>query len=169
MPLLKGRGDRPGLLGKAAADFCFGFELFRSRHFGHFTVDMMQADFVLLEAGGHAEDRATLLAGHDPAVGKAAAVEVALNLVVGLMFLAPAAQEIGMKRVRRAFGIDGQFGGAQCLRNDLPAEHPADPTALLAADEVIVALRLDLEQFDQAGNEPFGSKFSVHAGALRCD
>ena len=162
-------GFGPGLIGKTAAHVGFGFKLVGPGHMGHFGIDVMQAFFVLLERGGQTENRTALLAGDDAAVGEAAAIEIALDLELGLMLFAPAAQEIGVERMRRARRIDRQLGGAQRLRNDLPAEHPAHPVALLAADEVIVALRLDLKQFDETRNELCGGVLGIHGGALRCD
>ena len=63
-------GFGPGFFREPAAHVDFGFQIFGRGHLGHLRVDMVQALFDFLEAGGHAEDRAAFLAGNNPAVGK---------------------------------------------------------------------------------------------------
>ena len=156
----------PCAFGKAAANVDLRLQLFGRGHVRHHCICVFEALLMPLKTGGQAEDRAALLAGHDPPVGKTAAIEIALHLEIGLKVLAPAAQEIGVERVRRAFGIDGCLGRGQRLRDHLPAEHPADPVALFAADKVVVLLWFDRQQFDQSAYQLFGRVFFVHRAAI---
>ena len=152
----------PRLFGEAKAHRNLGFQIFGRGHVWHFGIDVMQPFLLALEAGGEVKDRAALLAGHDPAIGKAAAIEIARDLVFDPEIFAAAAQEIGVERMRRAIRIDGIFSCQKRLRDHLSAKHAAYSAALFAAFIAIFTQGFGLKQFDQPADQAFGGGLAFH-------
>ncbi len=145
-------------VGDFAAQLDIRAQIIRPGDIGHRGIEMLQPFFGQLETGGEVEDRGRcavlrLLARDDPAVGKAAPVEIPLDPVFDRCAFTPPAQEIGVERMR-AFAIsDARLRGLQGLGEHLPAEHAANPIGLRRPGEDIGGALFDGEQADQAGDE----------------
>ena len=178
-PFDRAQFDRPGLeeqvalagigaLGKCPAQFGLGWELIGPDHLGHRAVLMTEPILKLLERGGEVEDRSALLAGDHAAVGKAAAVKIAVHGKVDLMLFAAGAQEIAVERMGEPVRIDSPFGCSERLGDYLPAKYPANSAPLAPAGEAVLARIFDVEEFDQPSDKLFRSWFVfVHPVPLR--
>ena len=112
-------------------------------HVGHLHL-VMQPALLVVERGGHGEDRLAVLDGDHPAGREAAAVADAVDLVDDGDCGIAGAQEIGMERMGQP-PLDGTARRDQRLADHLPAEY-ALPADLRAQAPVEVLLeRLEIE------------------------
>ena len=110
---------------------------------------MFKAGFEDLKRRRQIEDRPSVLHGDDPASREALAVADRVHGVDDRLARIAGTQKIGVQRMDVSFGRNRLFSGAECLTDDLTAEHSTPSEVLALAPEDVLFDSLEAKDADE--------------------